>query len=118
LTPISLQLDETSRLRKRSTPFSLCVRLKTAFTVLKQDGKLSKSTEFDVNSQDSDPLRNEMPPESPAPPQPIGTEKISRDQLCTCGNPVHPFDRSRQRVFNKINGLRNEMPEARRRGRG
>ncbi|MBL8293685.1 MAG: SEC-C domain-containing protein [Bryobacterales bacterium] len=68
------------------TEASPSVRLKAALAVLKQDWKLPNSTEFDTNSQESDPLRNEMPPESPEPPQPIRSEKIGRNEPCPCGS--------------------------------
>ncbi|MBL8293203.1 MAG: SEC-C domain-containing protein, partial [Bryobacterales bacterium] len=76
------------------------VRLKAALAVLKQDWKLPNSTEFDTNSQESESLRNETPPESPEPQQPVRSEKIGRNEPCPCGstlkykrccgNPVRP----------------------------
>jgi hypothetical protein len=76
------------------------VRLKAALAVLKQDWKLPHSTDFDTFSQQSDELPNEMPPESPEPPQPIRSEKVGRNEPCPCGstlkykrccgNPVRP----------------------------
>ena len=68
------------------TEASPSVRLKAALAVLKQDWKLPESTEFDRNSEESDPLRNEMPPESPEPPQPIRSEKVGRNEPCPCGS--------------------------------
>jgi hypothetical protein len=47
------------------TEDSPSVRLKTALAVLKQDWKLPESTEFDTIPEESDPLRNEMPPGVP-----------------------------------------------------
>jgi hypothetical protein len=80
--------------------FSPFVRLKAALAVLKQDWKLPESTEFDTNSEESDPLRNEMPPNSPEPQQPIRSEKVGPNEPCPCGsnlkykrycgNPVRP----------------------------
>ena len=94
-------------------------RLKAALAVLKQDWKLPESTEFDTNSEESDSLRNEMPPESEEPQQPVRSEKVGRNEPCPCGsslkykrccgNPVGPIDKSRQPVANDINDLRNEM---------
>jgi uncharacterized protein YchJ len=82
------------------TEASPSVRLKAALAVLKQDWKLPESTEFDTNSEESDPLRNEMPPDSPEPQQPIRSEKVGRNEPCPCGsnlkykrccgNPVRP----------------------------
>jgi len=68
------------------TEASPSVRLKAALAVLKQDWKLPNSTEFDTNSEESDSLRNEMPPESPEPSQPIRSEKIGRNEPCPCGS--------------------------------
>ncbi|MBL8296635.1 MAG: SEC-C domain-containing protein [Bryobacterales bacterium] len=68
------------------TEASPSVRLKAALAVLKQDWKLPNSTDFDTNSQESDSLRNEMPPESPEPPQPVRSEKIGRNEPCPCGS--------------------------------
>jgi hypothetical protein len=47
------------------------IRLNAALAVLKQDWKLPNSTEFDTNSEESDSLRNEMPPEAEVPQQPV-----------------------------------------------
>ena len=68
------------------TEASPSVRPKAALAVLKQDWELPNSTEFDTNSQESDPLRNELPPESPAPEQPVRSEKIGRNEPCPCGS--------------------------------
>jgi hypothetical protein len=68
------------------TEASPSVRLKAALAVLKQDWKLPHSTEFDTNPEESDPLRNEMPPESPEPQQPIRSEKVGRNEPCPCGS--------------------------------
>jgi hypothetical protein len=68
------------------TEASPSVRPKAALAVLKQDWELPNSTEFDTNSQESDPLRNELPPESPAPEQPVRSEKIGRNDPCPCGS--------------------------------
>ncbi|MBL8296217.1 MAG: SEC-C domain-containing protein [Bryobacterales bacterium] len=53
------------------TEASPSVRLKAALAVLNQDWKLPNSTEFDTNSEESDSLRNEMPPEFDEPQQPV-----------------------------------------------
>jgi len=68
------------------TEASPSVRLKAALAVLKQDWKLPESTEFDTNSEESDPLRNEMAPESEEPQQPVRSEKIGRNEPCPCGS--------------------------------
>ena len=68
------------------TEASPSVRLKAALAVLKQDWKLPSSTDFDTIPEESDPLRNEMPTESPAPQQPVRSEKIGRNEPCPCGS--------------------------------
>ena len=68
------------------TEASPSVRLKAALAVLKQDWKLPESTEFDTNSEESDSLRNEMPPESEEPQQPVRSEKVGRNEPCPCGS--------------------------------
>ena len=103
------------------TEASPSVRLKAALAVLKQDWKLPNSTEFDTNSEESDSLRNEMLPEPEPPQPPIRNEKIGRNEPCPCGsnlkykrccgNPLHPFDKSRQPDSNEINSMRNELPD-------
>jgi len=95
---------------------SPAVRLKAALAVLKQDWKLPRSTDFDTLSQPADSLRNEMPPaaesgpfdtfrhpdsneindvrnemlpappEPPAKPQPVRSNKIGRNVPCPCGS--------------------------------
>ncbi len=67
------------------TEVSSFILPKAALAVLKQDWKLPNSTEFDTNSEESDSLRNEVPPE-PEPPQPIRSEKIGRNEPCPCGS--------------------------------
>jgi len=54
------------------TEASPSVRLKAALAVLKQDWKLPESTEFDTIPEESDSLRNEMPPESEEPQKRTG----------------------------------------------
>jgi len=71
------------------TDASPSVRLKAALAVLKQDWKLPESTGFDTIPEESDPLRNEMPPEAPEPEppqQPFRSEKIGRNEPCPCGS--------------------------------
>jgi len=68
------------------TEASPSVRLRAALAVLKQDWKLPESTDFDTDSEESDPLRNEMPPEAPEPQQPMRSEKIGRNVPCPCGS--------------------------------
>jgi hypothetical protein len=68
------------------TETSPSIRLKAALAVLKQDWKLPSSTDFDTNSEESDSLRNEMPPEPEERQQPVRSEKIGRDEPCSCGS--------------------------------
>ena len=68
------------------TEASPSVRLKAALAVLKQDWKLPNSTDFDSIPEESDPLRNEMPPEAPGPQQPVRNEKVGRNEPCPCGS--------------------------------
>ena len=65
------------------TEASPSVRLKAALAVLKQDWKLPNSTDFDSIPEESDPLRNEMPPEAEQPPQRTGSAADATQQ----GNP-------------------------------
>ena len=68
------------------TEASPSVRLKAALAVLKQDWKLPSSTDFDTNSEESDSLRNEMPPEPDERQQPVRSEKTGRNEPCPCGS--------------------------------
>ena len=68
------------------TEASPSVRLKAALAVLKQDWKLPESTEFDSIPEESVAVRNEMPPESDEPQQPVRSEKIGRNEPCPCGS--------------------------------
>ena len=78
LTNIQQILDDTEA--------SPSVRLKAALAVLKQDWELPESTEFDTISEQSESLRNEMPPEPEAPQQPVRSEKVGRNEPCPCGS--------------------------------
>lgn len=86
------------------------VRLKAALAVLKQNGNLPESTEFDTISPEPDALRNEMPLEPPAPPPaqppPASSPKTGRNQPCPCGS-RRKFKHCCGRP--ETNHLRNEM---------